>query len=178
MDKRVYHGEHGGEYVGDFRAGIRCGNGRLTCTTRDSSESLYEGEWVDDLRHGRGKIQYKNGNVYEGEFRSGERHGQCVFTNVAANTVYTGNFEKNNYFSGHGKMIFHNTGNIYEGEWRNNKMQGFGVMLYATGDKYEGEWSDSSTNPNSDRTGKGKYTKANGTVKFEGNWVDGKPDRH
>ena len=30
------------------------------------SEGRYEGAWDKDLRHGKGKMRYKNGDTYEG----------------------------------------------------------------------------------------------------------------
>ena len=38
---------------------------------------FYEGEVDDDMRfHGRGKETFANGDVYEGEYRNGNRHGE------------------------------------------------------------------------------------------------------
>ena len=34
---------------------------------------VYEGEWKDGQRHGRGTRTYANGGVYEGEYKDGQR---------------------------------------------------------------------------------------------------------
>lgn len=39
----------------------------------------YEGEFVNDVRHGIGKCWFENGDFYEGEWKSDEQHGQGVF---------------------------------------------------------------------------------------------------
>jgi len=39
------------------------------------SGRVYEGEWLNDLRHGRGYERYENGNVYLGQFETGKAHG-------------------------------------------------------------------------------------------------------
>ena len=36
---------------------------------------IYEGEWLNDLRHGKGYEKYHNGNVYLGMFDTGKAHG-------------------------------------------------------------------------------------------------------
>lgn len=39
----------------------------------------YEGEFVDSLRHGRGRMKYIVGDVYEGEFERNLFHGFGVY---------------------------------------------------------------------------------------------------
>jgi hypothetical protein len=34
------------------------------------------GEWKDDLRHGWGILYYPNGDIYEGNFVQGKKHGE------------------------------------------------------------------------------------------------------
>ena len=31
---------------------------------------VYVGELKDNLKHGKGKLKYKNGDIYEGEFKN------------------------------------------------------------------------------------------------------------
>ncbi len=38
--------------------------------------SKYEGEYVNDLKHGNGKYTYANGDVYDGEWQNGLRDGK------------------------------------------------------------------------------------------------------
>ena len=41
----------------------------------------YEGEYQNDLKHGRGKYTYPNGDVYDGEWSEGKRHGKGMYRN-------------------------------------------------------------------------------------------------
>ena len=37
---------------------------------------LYEGEWRNDLKEGRGRMVFANGDEYEGEWLDNKRHGR------------------------------------------------------------------------------------------------------
>lgn len=39
----------------------------------------YHGQIVDGLMHGSGKLQYENGDVYDGEFDHGKKQGYGTF---------------------------------------------------------------------------------------------------
>ena len=38
----------------------------------------YEGEWKDDLQHGKGKEVKADGSSYNGEFKMGKKHGSTL----------------------------------------------------------------------------------------------------
>ncbi len=38
-------------------------------------EHTYEGEFLDDLKHGTGVLKSLNGYIYEGEFKYDKKHG-------------------------------------------------------------------------------------------------------
>ena len=40
---------------------------------------IYDGEWVDGKREGRGVYVYKNGNKYEGNYKNNELHGFGIY---------------------------------------------------------------------------------------------------
>ena len=103
---------------------------------------VYEGEWKFGKQHGRGKITYSSGAVYEGEWKDGKRHGR-------------------------GKITYPN-GAVYEGEWKEDKPHGHGKYTHPDGRVYEGEFEDG------ERHGDGKYTRANSGVIKEGRFEQGK----
>jgi hypothetical protein len=126
-------------YFGDSLSGKRHGKGRMAYQNGD----IYEGEWKNDLREGKGKNIYANGNVYEGEWKNDLRNGIGVIK-------YPG-------------------GGTYEGEWKDDLRNGIGVLKYPGGGTYEGEWKDDL------RSGKGKNISAAGDI-YEGDWVAGMKD--
>jgi hypothetical protein len=52
---------------------------------------LYEGHYVNDKRHGKGKFTYGNGDIYEGDFANDKRHGKGKMT-FADGRVLEGNW--------------------------------------------------------------------------------------
>ena len=67
--------------------------GKVVSTLGDE----YEGEMVDGIANGKGKIKYKDGTVYEGQMFSGVCHGQgkVVTPPALGGTVYKSNFYNN-----------------------------------------------------------------------------------
>ena len=51
--------------------------------------SLYEGFWLEDVEHGKGRFVSKRGSFYEGDFIDGEKHGFGRFVH-SNNTMYDG----------------------------------------------------------------------------------------
>lgn len=80
------------------------------------NEAKYQGEWVNNVRDGRGYQIWPDGSLYEG-------------------------FWKNNKANGRGRLI-HADGDVYEGEWKDDKAHGYGVYMHADGARYEGYWSE------------------------------------
>ena len=57
----------GATYVGQFVNGLREGIGTFTWADReDELESVYQGEYKNNRRHGKGKRTYGNGSIVEG----------------------------------------------------------------------------------------------------------------
>jgi hypothetical protein len=59
----------GATYVGQFVNGLREGTGTFTWADRgDELESVYQGEYKNNRRHGLGKRTYGNGSIQEGNW--------------------------------------------------------------------------------------------------------------
>jgi len=50
-------------------------DGELIKGTKYTTTEEYDGAFNNLKYHGQGKLTLKNGNVYEGEFREGKKHG-------------------------------------------------------------------------------------------------------
>ncbi len=117
------------------------------------------------------RIEYKNGDVYEGAMSKLQRHGK-------------------------GKLTF-SSGDVYEGDFAYDELSGEGVFSYATGDRYEGSYLSGKKNgygmytwaADADgrtasyagyfasdlREGEGTFTYADGSV-YQGSFVKDKKE--
>ncbi|XP_063981990.1 radial spoke head 1 homolog isoform X1 [Diachasmimorpha longicaudata] len=125
---------------------------------------VYEGEKNSKgERHGIGKYQFPNGDVYVGGYCQGLRNNQgvYVFKNGAR---YDGTWRGALKY-GRG-TFFYPDGTRYEGEWKKDKKSGFGVYYYSNKDIYEGAWR------NDVRHGLGTYHFNESGIKFMGTWLN------
>ena len=161
--KCIWNGEEtmGGTYVGEWEAGEMCGKGKMTY----KNGNVYEGRW-EKGKCTEGKITLWNKDIYEGEFKNGLMYGNGKMT-YENGEVYDGQWI-NNCYNGKGKMTYEN-GDIYEGEWQWKTKHGTGKMIYNTGEIYEGSWSQDVI------SGYGKMTFSPGYT-YQGWWFNGKID--
>jgi len=79
----------------------------------DTKGSLYDGEWVNDLQHGKGtELWDYNKIMYKGDFIEGQKTGKGRFEYEGS--TYDGDFV-NGKFHGQGKYYFADSGKIYQG---------------------------------------------------------------
>jgi uncharacterized protein (TIGR02145 family) len=125
-------------YEGDRSSeGKPHGVGTMYYPENDSKErEKYVGEWKNGKRHGKGKLKWRTGGLYEGIWKNDLRSGKGVFSSQEG--IYNGHW-KGGERSGKGKFTWEN-GEEYEGEWLNDKMHGAGLYTYADGVCFEGEW--------------------------------------
>lgn len=99
-DFSLFYGTYNGEYIDRDGKQIRNGKGTMKYNNGD----VYEGEWVNNEKHRKGKMtylnknsssKYKNGDVYEGEWLHDNKWGQ-------------------------GKMTY-KSGRVWEGKWEFDK---------------------------------------------------------
>jgi hypothetical protein len=108
-------------YVGNYSNGIRSGIGQFSIFSDFVSEifgeqeSVYTGEFKNDMRHGKGMLRWANGSCYNGYWRNDRRH------NVT------------------GKMSF-KEGEVYDGHWEENMMHGYGTMWHNNGMVFKGQF--------------------------------------
>ena len=102
-------------------------------TTSTTNSSTQEGNSKDSL-----SAVLMNGTIYEGDFKNGLRDGKGVLK-LASGAKYVGEFQRNVYH-GHG-TFYSSDGERYVGDWVWGVRQGRGMLLLPKEQiKYEGEF--------------------------------------
>jgi len=81
---------------------------------------VYEGGFKDGLKHGRGKLVTRNNRSYEGDWERDKPHGFGINT-FPNGKVYSGNFSKGRPV-GDGKWTY-SDGRTYYGTWINGEFK-------------------------------------------------------
>jgi len=133
-----------GNWPGVDSTGAATGQGRLVWRVKGSANydpetvySTYSGGMRDGRPHGKGKLAYRSGESFEGEWSAGYMNGTGIHLDGAGNR-YEGAFV-NGAASGEGRYMARN-GAIYRGGFRDGLRHGKGTMRLAGGTVYEGEW--------------------------------------
>ncbi|XP_041348392.1 MORN repeat-containing protein 3-like [Gigantopelta aegis] len=130
----------------------------------------YTGEWLDNLKHGKGTYKWKkDGAIYDGDWKRGKRSGFGTYSLPDGKGGYTKGYSggwKNDMRHGYGTQFYANE-KYYEGEWYADKRSGWGRMYFEDGTIYEGEWFDD------ERSGQGMLRLVNEN-RYEGSWKNGK----
>jgi len=151
---------------GNFIDGLLNGNGKITTLHSDgSSYHEYVGNLKDNKPNGQGHFQFSYGRYYEGGFKDGNYHGKGTLSFPPA-WHYTGEFREGKCH-GQGKQIYppiSGCKHFYEGDFKNDKRHGNGTLHFPSGAYYQGEWQDDYM------SGNGLYKSSEGSV-LEGRFI-------
>ena len=156
------YAETGEVYVGQWSANQRVGYGKS-----EVNGTIYDGAYVDDLRHGEGTLRRKPEPVDDDAIVAGEAGGggEVSQLGTANNSVDDiGNVQGSIADAEELELGML----IYDGNWVGGLYHGDGMLIYENGDKYTGTFD------NGKRHGKGSLepSKPDGT-RYVGDWVDG-----
>ena len=85
---------------------------------------VYEGNFLNDLFQGLGKIHYPDGSIFEGNFVQGQVPSVGKFINSMDSSIYLGQLRDLSK-EGYGKLAT-SDGLIYTGQFKNNEKHGLG----------------------------------------------------
>ncbi|XP_041927607.1 alsin-like isoform X2 [Alosa sapidissima] len=185
-------------YIGMFKHGQEDGFGDFVIPIKNSHKTdHYQGHCKEGKMHGFGTYWYASGEVYEGSFWEGQRHGHGMLSSgkmaSSNSSVFVGHWvhdrkagygvfdditrgEKymglwmDDQKQGHGVVVTQ-YGLYYEGQFSSNKMMGLGLLLADDDTTYEGDFSEDWT-----LNGKGVLSLPNGDKMegvFVGQWSSG-----
>jgi hypothetical protein len=133
----------------------------VACSQKHLDGSTYQGDYINGLMHGKGRLVLTNGDVYQGSFADNEIHGQGRMT---FSSLDISNSTGINH-------IFSDVESWYEGAWEHGQKNGNGIFHYPNGDIYVGMFKDGNEN------GHGAKEFSNGNS-YVGQWVNGKIGGH
>ena len=96
------------------------GKGMMDIFASGFKGDKYVGEYKDGLRNGQGTYTAANGNKYVGEYKDGKRNGQGTYTYANGNK-YVGEFKDHN-FNGQGIKYLANGKVDKSGIWKDDKL--------------------------------------------------------
>ncbi len=129
-----------------------------------SDGSVYDGEILGFMKHGKGEIEFEDGSVYEGEFLNDEYSGHGKLTKKDG-SYYEGGYKNGLY---HGSGVLNEAGlGCYTGEFSKGAKNGEGRFEYENGDRFKGTYK------NGVRL-EGVYTWSGGDS-IEGNFIGNMP---
>ena len=71
---------NGDMYQGGWNENEYHGKGCFVKLEEEGTIYLYDGDWVNGVKHGQGKLQWDSGKQeYDGDYLEGERTGQGVY---------------------------------------------------------------------------------------------------
>lgn len=191
-------------YIGGMTEGLMSGTGKLYLVSHDGPAhyraetfetgrkglKVYEGQFVNGLKHGSG-IQFEDGRkVYEGGFSNDVRSGAgTLYHSTTGNRVYQGEFAdgvasgRGTEYSEYGVRIYEGTfaqgqrdgsgteyaGTVmlYQGQFKNGLRHGVGTEYAAGARVYAGEFAAGK------REGRGTEYDYYGRVIYEGMYLNG-----
>lgn len=124
-----------GRYEGDFLYGMRHGKGK-----HEFRGEVFDGDWKWDQRHGWGTLTMRDGSQTKGEWEGGKPHGFISMVDTKGTVAYEGEF-KTGKRHGLGRQLFE-SGDMYDGGWKDGRLHDRGVYYFTNGDKLYGMWSD------------------------------------
>ena len=112
--KGIYKYKNGDEYKGEFKKGMKDGNGYYK-----NKEGEYDGFWKNNKKDGHGKYTFKNGDLFMGEFKDDMFNGQGILLYSNGNkTIGTWENNKRNGI----ELLFNNKGQIFFRVYENNTL--------------------------------------------------------
>ncbi|XP_059911334.1 alsin isoform X2 [Gadus macrocephalus] len=152
-------------YTGSFKMGLEDGYGEFVSPTKNAGiQEQYLGHWKEGRMHGAGTYRYSSGEVYEGSFRDGVRHGHGMLrsgrltssssssppppggrpspsSSSSPPSVFIGRWVADRK-AGYGVYDDITRGEKYMGVYQENQRQGSGVIVTQFGLYYEGTFKD------------------------------------
>ena len=134
---------------------------------------IFEGEYLNGKRNGKGKEYNNEGNViFEGEYKNGKRNGKGKIYGKYGKKLFEGEFLKG-IKNGKGKEYNLSFNVLFEGEYLNGKRWNGKKFLYQDNELYKDVLCFEGEVVKGEIKGKGKEYYSDGNLSFEGEYLNG-----
>ena len=116
--------------------------------TEKTDNGKYEGLYKNNLKHGKGKYTWDNGDLYDGNWVEGDKTGKGTYV-WSNGDKYEGDWLNNNR-TGNGTFTWGDDGTKYVGSWKDDKRIGRGKLIYTNGTFRVGKWNETKNNIDED----------------------------
>lgn len=130
--KKVTLKGNGFEYKGQVKDGKPHGNGKMK-----DEDGVFQGTFANGEKV-KGALFYKDGSIYDGEWDENVFHGKGKYFENGK-IILDGLFKHEMFYKG---KRYYRDRTVYEGEYEDEQPQGHGVIVYPHGKKYEGEFDE------------------------------------
>ena len=130
----------GAEFVGKYKENGKW-IGKKTDFDGKIEEGQFDGRDSKSRLHGKGKITFPDGTIWEGEFGTGKFWGQGKKIHPNG-TTEEGHFS-HDLLNGRGKITYPK-GDIIDGFFKNDKLDGYGKIIHPDGTIEEGLFENGS----------------------------------
>lgn len=151
------------EEISGYGIGDKDPRGEERSRTTLPDGSTYEGQWLGQVRQGRGRLERPHVGVFEGQFARNRPCGRGKFTKTNGD-VYKGEW-LDGLEHGQGRGDY-SDGSAHEGSWEEGQKTGPGKEFLPDGSSFQGQFKRGQ------REGEGEYRGADGST-FKGQfWKD------
>ncbi|GMI45868.1 hypothetical protein TrCOL_g8428 [Triparma columacea] len=121
-------------YDGEYKDGVKSGRGKMTFPSGD----VYDGFWKDNKMDGEGTYTYKaTGDIYSGAFVAGKKSGEGRYEFGADSSQLVGTWVDGSISTGSWEL---KGAAVYTGAFKNGKPDGEGSFKFESGITQEGSY--------------------------------------
>lgn len=121
-------------YTGSFKNGKPHGKGVMNYGNGEK----FEGEFVDGFEEGEG-ILYKNGSTKKVKYTKGKLLQELTIVTHGGNAPKVEGCSSGDCYNGSG-LIIYPSGNKYNGQFKNGQRHGKGIFIFISGNTFNGEF--------------------------------------
>lgn len=132
--KAAEEGKSGGVYEGEYKNNKKEGKGKMVYP----DGGTYDGQWKEGFRDGQGTFKYPNGDWYKGMWVKGKKSARGTYFSYSGACWYMGMWKDGNFVEGDWKF---KDGSCYKGNFNlGMPAPGPGTFVFANGNTLQGEW--------------------------------------